>query len=47
MLCLKMVCPSTGAAYVSPVDPRTDSVDSALDWMFDTQNYRQQLVAES
>ncbi len=47
MVCLKMVCPSTGAAYISPVDPRLTTIDMALDWMFDTENYRQQLVAES
>lgn len=47
MVAIKCVCPSTGAAYVLPVDPRMDTIDSALDWMFDTQNYRQQLVAES
>jgi hypothetical protein len=47
MVALKCVCPSTGAAYVLPVDPRMNSIDSALDWMFDTTDYRKQLVAES
>ena len=47
MTCLKMVCPSTGAAYVSPVEPRTQTIDQALDFMFDVTDYRKQLVAAS
>jgi hypothetical protein len=47
MTCLKMVCPSTGAAYVCPVEPRTQTIDQALDFMFNVKDYRQQLVAES
>jgi hypothetical protein len=39
MRALKMRCPSTDAVYVSPVDPRCESVPAALDWMFDTENY--------
>lgn len=44
---LKMVCPSTQAAYVCPVEPRTQTIDEALDFMFGVENYREQLVAES
>jgi hypothetical protein len=47
MIALKMVCPSTGAAYVCPVEPRTQTIDQALDFMFNVKDYRQQLVAES
>ena len=47
LVCLKMVCPSTGAAYISPVPPRTRTVDQALDWMFGVRDYRKNLVAES
>lgn len=47
MTCLKMVCPSTGAAYISPVEPRTQTIDHALDFMFGVTDYRKQLVAES
>ncbi len=47
MTCLKMVCPSTQTAYVSPVEPRTQTIDEALDFMFNVEGYRQQLVAES
>lgn len=47
MTCLKMVCPSTGAAYISPVEPRTQTIDHALDFMFGVEGYRKQLVAES
>jgi len=43
---LKMVCPSTQTAYVSPVEPRTQTIDEALDFMFNVEGYRQQLVAE-
>jgi len=46
MVCLKMVCPSTQTAYVSPVEPRTQTIDEALDFMFNVEGYRQQLVAE-
>jgi hypothetical protein len=46
MVCLKMVCPSTGAAYVSPVRPGIRTVDQALDWMYQVRNYRQNLAAE-
>jgi len=42
-----MVCPSTQTAYVSPVEPRTQTIDEALDFMFNVKDYRQQLVAES
>lgn len=44
MVCLKMVCPSTGAAYVSPVRPGIRTVDQALDWMYQVWNYRQNLA---
>jgi len=47
MVCLKMVCPSTQTAYVSPVEPRTQTIDEALDFMFNVEGYRKQLVAES
>ena len=47
MVCLKMVCPSTGAAYISPVPPGSRTIDQALDWMFGVTNYRKNLVAES
>lgn len=47
MTVLKMVCPSTQAAYVCPVEPRTQTIDEALDFMFGVENYREQLVAES
>jgi len=47
MTALKMACPSTGAAYVCPVEPRTQTIDQALDFMFNVKDYRQQLVAES
>jgi hypothetical protein len=47
LVCLKMVCPSTGAAYISPVPPGTRTVDQALDWMFGVTDYRKNLVAES
>lgn len=47
MTCLKMVCPSTGAAYISPVEPRTQTIDHALDFMFGVTDYRKQLVEES
>lgn len=47
MTVLKMVCPSTQAAYVCPVEPRTETIDQALDFMFGVENYREQLVAES
>ena len=46
MVCLKMVCPSTGAAYVSPVRPGIRTVDQALDWMYQVRNCRQNLAAE-
>ena len=46
MVCLKMVCPSTGAAYVSPVQPGIRTVDQALDWMYQVKNYRQNIAAE-
>ena len=46
MVCLKMVCPSTGVAYVSPVQPGIRTVDQALDWMYQVRNYRQDLAAE-
>lgn len=39
VMALKMICPSTRVVYVSPVDPRCDTVPTALDWMFDTDNY--------
>lgn len=39
MRALKMRCPSTDAVYISPVDPGCQSVATALDWMFDTDNY--------
>ena len=47
MTVLKMVCPSTQAAYVCPVEPRTQTIDEALDFMFGVENYREQLIAES
>jgi hypothetical protein len=47
MTCLKMVCPSTGAAYVTAVEPRTQTIDQALDFMFGVTDYRKQLVAET
>jgi len=47
MTALKMVCPSTGAAYIAPVEPRTQTIDQALDFMFNVKDYRRQLVAES
>jgi len=47
LVCLKMVCPSTGVAYYSPVPPGTRTVDRALDWMFGVRDYRKNLVAES
>jgi hypothetical protein len=36
---LKMTCPSTGAVYISPVEPRLGTVSEALDWMYDTEDY--------
>ncbi len=47
MTTLKMVCPSTGAAYVCPVEPRTQTIDQALDFMFNVKDYRKNLVLES
>lgn len=47
MTVLKMVCPSTQVAYVCPVEPRTQTINEALDFMFGVENYRDQLVAES
>jgi hypothetical protein len=47
MTALKMLCPSTQTAYVSPVEPRTQTIDQALDFMFNVKDYRQELVAES
>jgi hypothetical protein len=44
---LKMICPSTSAAYICTVEPRTQTIDAALDFMFDVEGYRKQLVAES
>lgn len=44
---LKMVCPSTGAVYVSPVEPRCETVSQALDWMFDTENYLEQVTQQA
>lgn len=47
MTVLKMTCPSTGAAYLNPVEPRTETIDEALDLMFGVTDYRKNLVAES
>ena len=50
MLALKMVCPSTRVAYVSPVNPRVQSVSEALDWVFqmpEGQHYLEQVVQQS
>lgn len=47
MRALKMVCPSTGVVYISPVDPSCSTVPQALDWMFDTENYLGQVVQQA
>jgi hypothetical protein len=39
MKALKMNCPSTGAVYINAVPPNVEDVPTALDWMFDTQDY--------
>ena len=44
---LKMVCPSTHAVYISPVEPRVKTVPEALDWYFQTENYLGSLTQES
>ena len=44
---LKMVCPSTKTVYIHPVDPMCETVDQALDWMFQTENYSERLLAEA
>lgn len=36
---LKMTCPSTGAVYISPVEPNVSTVPQALDWYFQTKDY--------
>jgi hypothetical protein len=35
MTALKMACSTTGAVYISPVPPRTKTVNDALNFMFD------------
>ena len=50
MLALKMVCPSTHLAYISPVNPSMRSVSEALDWMFqmpEGHHYLEQVVQQS
>lgn len=44
---LKMTCPSTGAVYISPVEPRTRTVAEALDWMFQTEDYLGQVSQQA
>lgn len=44
---LKMVCPSTKTVYIHAVPPRTETVSSALDWMFQTENYINRLQVEA
>jgi len=44
---LKMVCPSTRAVYISPVEPRVRTVSEALDWYFQTENYLGSVTQES
>jgi hypothetical protein len=44
---VKMICPSTGAVFVSPVPPQIISVPQGLDWMFDTENYLGQVAQQS
>jgi hypothetical protein len=41
---LKMTCPSTGAVYVQTVPPNVGTVSSALDWIFDTEDYLKQVT---
>jgi hypothetical protein len=44
---LKMVCPSTKTVYIHAVPPQTHTVSSALDWMFQTENYIERLKIEA
>jgi len=44
---LKMTCPSTGAVYVSPVEPHFTKVREALDWTFQTENYLDRVGAQA
>lgn len=44
---LKMTCPSTGAVYISPVDPAVRNVSQALDWYFQTEDYLKSVTQES
>ena len=40
MYALKMACTTTGAVYINPVPPSAaTNVSTALDWMFNTENY--------
>jgi len=39
VVALKMTCPSTGAVYISPVEPWLNNVRVATDWYFDVPGY--------
>lgn len=47
MRALKMVCPSTHVVYISPVEPRLSTVPETLDWMFQTENYLEQVAQQT
>lgn len=47
IVALKMRCPSTSVVYIQTVPPETISVTQALDWIFQTENYLQNLKAEA
>lgn len=47
IIALKMVCPSTKTVYIHPVEPGCETVDHALDWMFQTEHYSKRLLAEA
>jgi len=44
---LKMICPSTHTYYVNTVPPDITTVRTALDWIFNTEDYLGQLAQES
>lgn len=44
---LKMVCPSTQTVYIHPVEPSCNTVEQALDWMFQVKGYLDRLQAEA